>query len=59
MIEHIIRGVSESEPVKHKFSRKYQKSEIQSLTQLEEYTTDFLKDHRGSGFWRSRLSRNG
>ena len=49
MIEHIIRGVSEAELVKHKLLRKFHKDKIQSLTQLEEYTTDLLREHIGSG----------
>ena len=49
MIEHIIRGVSEAEPVKHKLLKKFHKHKIESLTQLEEYATDLLKEHMGSG----------
>ena len=48
MIEYVIRGIQENEPVKYKLMKKFEKGKIASLAQLDTHVDTALKELMGS-----------
>ena len=50
IIEQIIRGIKETDPVKHKLLAKFGKGKIRLLSQLETQSAKALREQQGGGY---------